>query len=1012
MNSIYRENHASDERIGEAIVALLNSLEAGQKPDLHQLQTQYPDLDTELHDFLADWEQLEELAAPLREVAHASSSGTADPDAPLPDLSGPKCTLASHSFGDYEVLEEIGRGGMGVVYEAEQISLGRRVALKVLPFAATMDPRHLQRFQNEARAAASLEHPNIVPVYGVGCERGVHFYAMKFIDGQTMAALIAGQRQTSEPRPSGSDCAPSLPNGRGSDTTSPQAAFSTQHAPRDTAAFRQIAEWGIQAAEALEHAHSFGIVHRDIKPANLMIDGQGKLWVTDFGLARTGTDGGLTLTGDVLGTLRYMSPEQAQASHGFMDHRTDVYSLGVTLYELLTGRPAVDGKDREQILNAITLDEPRLPRSLDPAIPTELETIVLKAMEKEPADRYSTARELADDLRRYVEDKPIKARRATLLQKLRKWCHRHQPVVTTAIVSAVALLALSVALLWEGNRRIRHERDQKDEALADAEENFRMARQAVDSFFTRVSQSKLLDVPGLQPLRMELLEAAVQYYRALTDKRSADPSVQADLAVAHFRLFEVYYEVGHHNDAVRELDAGLALVEHLLRDHRGDSDLIRQLPGFWKGTRRMWNETPPPDDRAAAERSLNKFIQIWEKLAAQNPGQPAFQSDLATMYDRLGQLLGWESEEAVASCAKAAALWEGLARAYPNEPEYLAALGQEYDEMSAQVGFAGKPGDQVKLLDKALAIREKLVASYPNVPQYRVDLAESITGKAIQLFREGKTKEAETIGRRALESWEKLAGDYPYAHPYTKRYGAQWVRALTVMSGHFEASGRPQEAEAAYRQLIVLYDNLLAEYPKNFQFRAAIATSQLKLGSVLAKAGLLHEAEKARSRALTARAILEKLAEEVPAKQRNSYAWGLVSDPDPEVREFLAVVAVKLAKKAVELAPRDGNIWNTLGVARYREGDWWPAIEALQKSMEMRQGGDSFDWFFLAMAHYRLGHEMEGRHWYDQAVQWMDKNKPNHKELRRFRTEAAAMLKLEDKNNHHKDTKDTDKKLR
>jgi serine/threonine protein kinase len=192
--------------------------------------------------------------------------------------------------------------------------------------------------------------------------------------------------------------------------------------------YKSVAELGIQAAEALEHAHSLGIVHRDIKPANLMIEssplappgrgvgGEGlHLWVTDFGLARTAADAGLTMTGDVLGTLRYMSPEQALAKHGLVDHRTDVYSLGVTLYELLTGRPAVEGRDREEILNAITLKEPRPPRTVDASIPQDLETIVLKALAKEPGERYATAKELADDLRYFHEDKPIRALRPTLL---------------------------------------------------------------------------------------------------------------------------------------------------------------------------------------------------------------------------------------------------------------------------------------------------------------------------------------------------------------------------------------------------------------------------------------------------------------------------------------------------------------------------------------------------------------------------------------------------------------------
>src|SRR5262249_4031008 len=205
--------------------------------------------------------------------------------------------------GGFGLIGEVGRGGMGVVYEAEQISLGRRVALKVLPFAATMDPRQLQRFHNEARAAASLHHEHIVPVHGVGCERGVHYYAMQFIDGRTLAQVIEAQR------------AGDSSGAKAGDETALERKAQTQM-PRDVAYFRRVAEWGVQAAEALEHAHALGIVHRDVKPGNLMLDERGKLWVTDFGLARTAAEGNLTMTGDVLGTLRYVSPEQAQAKHG------------------------------------------------------------------------------------------------------------------------------------------------------------------------------------------------------------------------------------------------------------------------------------------------------------------------------------------------------------------------------------------------------------------------------------------------------------------------------------------------------------------------------------------------------------------------------------------------------------------------------------------------------------------------------------------------------------------------
>jgi eukaryotic-like serine/threonine-protein kinase len=216
-------------------------------------------------------------------------------------------------LGDYRILREVGRGGMGVVYEAEQISLGRRVALKVLPFAATMDPRHLKRFHNEARAAASLHHEHIVPVYAVGSERGVHYYAMQFLDGLTLAQLLERQRQGGAAPEGGeptTDCSPAPAPAAGAAETVPHAQ-ETEPAPREPAYFRRVAAWGVQGAEALEHAHQLGIVHRDVKPGNLMLDGQGKLWVTDFGLARLGAGSGLTLTGDLVGTLRYMSPEQA-----------------------------------------------------------------------------------------------------------------------------------------------------------------------------------------------------------------------------------------------------------------------------------------------------------------------------------------------------------------------------------------------------------------------------------------------------------------------------------------------------------------------------------------------------------------------------------------------------------------------------------------------------------------------------------------------------------------------------
>jgi tetratricopeptide (TPR) repeat protein len=426
---------STDARLAELIDELTARLQAGECLDLEACLGEHPE----------HAERLQQLLPALRMLASASASG------PPGSLAGPACDALSPpslgELGDFRLVREVGRGGMGVVYEAEQRSLGRRVALKVLPFAATMDPRQLQRFHNEARAAACLHHTNIVPVYFVGCERGVHFYAMQFIDGHSLAAWLEQQRGGSSPpsdQPTTAYTAPPLPSAAAKETAV-QAAALTVRAPRDAASFRRIAEWGIQAAEALDCAHQLGIVHRDVKPANLMVDGSGRLWVTDFGLAQVQSDTRLTLTGDLVGTLRYMSPEQALAKRVVIDHRSDIYSLGATLYELLTLQPPVTGEDRQELLRQIAFEEPPAPRRLAKGVPAELETIVLKAMEKNPHERYATAQELANDLRRWLEDKPIQARRPSLAQRMRKWARRNRAGVAAAVVCLLVTLAALIA---------------------------------------------------------------------------------------------------------------------------------------------------------------------------------------------------------------------------------------------------------------------------------------------------------------------------------------------------------------------------------------------------------------------------------------------------------------------------------------------------------------------------------------------------------------------------------------
>jgi serine/threonine protein kinase len=562
----HQDEAERESRLNEILLAYLEEVQCGKAPDRRELLSRHPEFAAELREFLTLREQIGRLAAPLR-ASSLSGSGSAAP-------SGPPASGSSHDvavenkaeattlptelgqIGEFRLLREIGRGGMGVVYEAHQISLNRRVALKVLPFAAAFDPKQLRRFENEAQAAAQLHHTNIVPVFGVGQERGVHYYAMQLIDGQSLAALIAelGRKEATVPARQ-----PASGNGPRSDDSPPaerslarpvlssasivyaaetaaahRESFSTERAARRTSYFRRIAQLVRTAALALEHAHQAGVVHRDIKPANLLLDVRGNLWVTDFGLALFHNMTGLTVTGELLGTLRYMSPEQVSARRGEIDQRTDIYSLGVTFYELLTLRPAFDGQDRNELLAQIAFDDPPAPRRLDRTIPVELETIVLKAIAKEPAERYATATDMADDLQRFLDDKPILARRPSPVERMRKWMRRHPALVGSVLL----LLLFGVVGFGVSTALIARAYDDERQRAREAEERFQLARQAADEMIL-MAEEELANKPFTENARKRMLGAALAYYQKFIQQRRNDPDARAELEVTRDRVKKI-----------------------------------------------------------------------------------------------------------------------------------------------------------------------------------------------------------------------------------------------------------------------------------------------------------------------------------------------------------------------------------------------------------------------------------------------------------------------------------------
>jgi serine/threonine protein kinase len=602
-----------DPRLTEAVKEYLRQMEAGQAPSRQELLRRYPDLAAPLAQCLDGLELVHKAARGDQPSARPETNSVVDP------------ALAS-PLGDFRIVREIARGGMGVVYEATQLSLGRRVALKVLPFAATFDAKHLQRFHNEAQAAALLHHTNIVPVYAVGCERGVHFYAMQLIDGQTLAELIQQLRRRSakaRATPAAGektairdmDLAGMMPEPSAEETPL-GAALTTQRSKSNADYFRMVARMILQAAEGLEHAHQYGIIHRDIKPANLLVDAQGRLWITDFGLAQMHADAGLTRTGDVLGTLRYMSPEQASGQRVVLDHRTDIYSLGATFYELATLEPIFVGQNQHELLRQILNEEPRLPRAVDKDVPIELETIILKAVSKNPADRYASARELADDVQRYLDDKPIQAKRPGVIERVRKWSRRHPSFVGAAalvLLLGTIGLGISTALVTRSLERekistalVTQSLEREKKRAEEADLRFRLARRSADEMI-QLAEVELADNPAMQNLRRQLLEMALVYFQELIELRRDEPEAQVDLAVTRDQVKKILNDL-----AVLQGAGHLFLLKHgsVLDDldlHGDERDHVNQ---FVQTMDKQYQESFREFHKLAADVRQSRFVEM------------------------------------------------------------------------------------------------------------------------------------------------------------------------------------------------------------------------------------------------------------------------------------------------------------------------------------------------------------------------------------------------------------------
>lgn len=656
------------------------------------------------------------------------------------------------TLGAFTLQREIGRGGMGIVYEATQAGMQRRVALKLLPLAATLDERQIARFKNESRAAGALEHPNIVPVYSVGEAEGIHYYAMQLIDGESVDHGIQRQKQP--------------------DVSGQQDGWKNND-------WQTIVSWAIDAAEALHAAHETGVVHRDVKPSNLMVDRAGKIWVTDFGLARSQTNASLTQSGDVIGTMRYMSPEQACGRSAWVDGRSDIYSLAVTFYEMLTLHLAYPGDDGPSILQAIDQNDVIPLRQYCHHIPTDLETVIAKAMAKSRDDRYETSQAFADDLRRVMVGQPTVARPPTLVDQITRFSAQHKRgALLTVLLCALGFVgfAISTALIAAEKQRSDHH---KFRALR----NERLLRHTVDELGSKIAE-ELAAVPSAEPVRRRLLRQTIAYYETFAETAMDDPGLRRDLAVTYGKIGTLQDELRSSNQAIEAL--------------RHSEGLYGELAG---------------------EQPVNAQTQLDWSVS---------QNNLAESLHRAGQL-----EEAAAYFARAITTQEKLATAYPT-PTYRVQLSTTLNNLGLLLSSSGANKEAEAAYLRSVDLLKTSEAATPD-PKQQQQLAAVLSNLSALLAKDDPTRAIEHAREALANQTAALESE-----PGDAKLATQVITTLQTLGVSHSTNGDLTAAIDSFGKSVEVGRQLLARWPEQPQYRRDHVISQNHLGLALSKTGQLE----------------------------------------------------------------------------------------------------------------------------------------------------------------------------